>query len=322
MRSVIRRTTTALIGASLALTAVATAPATAVGQEAAAITCNSSGAGGKATYPGPSAGTVYDSKFIQANDLTPVLSEDYIPQGLGAWENWDGAGNDLILISMYTKHPKKPGYAGRIYGIEAGTSRLLGPVDIKSNHAGGIAVVNGWVFVPGGNNRSMNKYKATDLAAKFKTPGKQSLAPNGPAQKVKGASFLTGYGDELYTGHFEKDRMYVYKVNKDGKLKQITAYVTPDETQGVMVTGTHFVYSTSHGRKNPSNIYVVAHGRNINDRSAKCFQAPSMSEGIADYNGTTWLLYESGATNYPDARNVIKNLHRASTADLPNFTAG
>ncbi len=227
-----------------------------------------------------------------------------------------------MLISMYTDHPKVPDYTGRIYGIEAGTSRVLGPVDIKSKHAGGIAVVNGWVFVPGGNNRSMNKYKTTDLAAKFKAPGRQSLAPNGPAQKVKGASFLTGYGDELYTGHFEKDRMYVYKVNKDGKLKQTATYVTPDKTQGVMVTDTHFVYSTSHGRKNPSNIYVVAHGRNINDRSAKCFQAPSMSEGIADYNGTTWLLYESGATKYSNARNVIKNLHRARTADLPNFTAG
>lgn len=320
MRSLVRRTTTALIGASLALTAVATAPATAVGQGAAAITCNSSGAGGKTTYYGPSAGTVYDSKFKQAN-LIPGLPEGYIPQGLGIWEDWDGAGNDLMLISMYTTHPEVRDYTGRIYGIEAGTSRVLGPVDIKSKHAGGIAVVNGWVFVPG-DNKSMNKYKTTDLAAKFKTPGRQSLAPNGPAQKVKGASFLTGYGDELYTGHFEKDRMYVYEVNKDGKLKQTAAYATPDKTQGVMITPTHFVYSTSHGRKNPSNIYVVAHGRNINDRSAKCFQAPSMSEGIADYNGTTWLLYESGATKYPNARNVIKNLHWARTADLPNFTAG
>ncbi|QUH06453.1 hypothetical protein HUO13_33815 [Saccharopolyspora erythraea] len=311
----VRRTAIALIGASLAL--VATAPATAVAQEAAAIKCNDSGQGGRAFYPGPSAGKVYDSKFEQANRI-PGLTEGYVPQGLGAWKNWDGAGHDMMLISMYTD-----GYKGRIYGIEAGTSKVFGPVDIRSDHAGGIAVVKGWVFVPGDNNTSMNKYKAADLAAKFKAGGRQTLAPNGPAQKVGGASFLTGYGGVLYTGHFDDDRMYTYEVNgTTGRLEKTATYQTPDKTQGVMVTRTHFVYSTSYGRKNPSNIHLVAHGKNIGDPSAKCFQAPSMSEGMADYEGTAWLLYESGATQaYPGARNVIEHLHRARTADLPEFAS-
>ncbi|PFG99526.1 hypothetical protein A8924_7075 [Saccharopolyspora erythraea NRRL 2338] len=318
MRSVIRRTATGLIGASLALTAVVTAPATAAGRETAAIKCNDSGEGGRAFYHGPSAGDVYDGKFRQGNPI-PGLSEGYVPQGLGAWKNWDGAGHDMMLVSMYMD-----GYKGRVYGIEAGTSKVFGPVDIRSAHAGGVAVVKGWVFVPGDNNRSMNKYKAADLAAKFKAGGRQTLAPNGPAQKVGGASFLTGYGGVLYTGHFDEDRMYTYAVNgATGRLEKTATYKTPDKTQGVMVTRTHFVYSTSYGRKNPSNIHVVARGKNIDHRSAKCFQAPSMSEGIADYEGTAWLLYESGATGqYPGARNVIKHLHWARTADLPKFTAG
>ncbi|TDD41611.1 hypothetical protein E1288_31820 [Saccharopolyspora elongata] len=71
-------------------------------------------------------------------------------------------------------------------------------------------------------------------------------------------------------------------------------------------------------------VYVVdAFAKKI-EPSAKCFRAPSMSEGMTTFGGLAVLLYESGADDYakPKPRNVIKHLHVATIATLPYFQAG
>ena len=81
--------------------------------------------------------------------------------------------------------------------------------------------------------------------------------------------------------------MYSYKVAADGSLAtQAGAYEVPKKTQGLLVTASRFIYSTSYGNDNRSNIYVVDGGaRTISPSTAKCFRAPSMTEGITEYGG-------------------------------------
>jgi hypothetical protein len=141
---------------------------------------------------------------------------------------------------------------------------------------------------------------------------------------VYGASFLTSYGDSLWAGRFNdkgRDKMYQYKISSSGKLTTINkAWEVPTKTQGLLVTKTHFVFSTSYGRNKRSNLYVVRRGQpDLDKAKAKCFRAPSMSEGITEFGGRAYLVFESGSYLYrsdPKTLNVIPRLHKATISSL------
>lgn len=63
------------------------------------------------SYRGPSASRVYDWVSTSAQ-TTPrfspgvnipagLLDNRYVPEGLVSWSNWNGKGEDLLLISAY-----------------------------------------------------------------------------------------------------------------------------------------------------------------------------------------------------------------------------
>ncbi len=55
-------------------------------------------------YTGASASRVYDARFeLRALDRHPagLLDNRYVPQGMAAWTNWNGNGEDIALISAY-----------------------------------------------------------------------------------------------------------------------------------------------------------------------------------------------------------------------------
>jgi len=281
---------------------------------AAAITC-STDAGGKPFYDGPSASKMYDARFSGSAPV-PNLGT-HTPQGLGTWWNWDGT-KDLLLVSAYRK-----GARSQIIGIDPATNKTVGVVAIDETHAGGITTSNGWAFVQGTTN-GIRKYKLSTLKAALKAPGTPLVKPVGKERAVYGASFLTSYGGYLWSGKFNnkgRDKMYQYKINSDGSLTTIKkAWEVPTKTQGLLVTGSHFIFSTSEGRKNRSNVYVVRRGEpDLDKASLKCFRAPSMSEGITEYGGRAYLSYESGSHLYrsdPTTLNVITHLHKATITSL------
>ncbi|GAA4827776.1 hypothetical protein [Saccharopolyspora rosea] len=328
MKSTIRKTATTALAAALALGGAAVVPATAT---AAGIKCDSTGGGDSSFYQGESAGKVYNEKFGRGPEI-PGLG-DFVPQGLTTWHDWDG-GKDLLLITEYEANGK----SARIYGVDPANGKTVGSVPIAYSHVGGIAVAKGWVFVSGkqsGKWHTIRKYKASEVAEALKEKNPGVLAQTGKAREVYGSSFLTADGDVLYSGRFNahgRDAMYAYRVAADGSLTTGEKYEVPKRTQGMMVAGDHFFYSTSSGRQNRSNIYVVDKGATDIDKSAKCFRAPSLAEGITNDKGTTYLLFESGADKYRRTpcsedrsrdrkctRNVIRNLHTAQTAGLPAF---
>ncbi len=83
----------------------------------------------------------------------------------------------------------------------------------------------------------------------MKAAGTPLVKPVGNERKVYGASFLTSYGGYLWSGKFNnkgRDKMYQYKINSNGSLTTIKkAWEVPTKTQGLLVTGSHFIFSTS-----------------------------------------------------------------------------
>lgn len=280
----------------------------------AAISC-STALGGKDFYDGPSASKMYNDRFTNSAAV-PNLST-YTPQGIGTWWNWDGS-KDLLLVTEY-----RTGARSRIVGIDPATNKTVGVVAIDATHGGGITTSNGWAFVQGSTN-GIRKYKLSTLKTAMKAAGTPYIKPVGAERKVYGASFLTSYGGYIWSGKFNdkgRDKMYQYKINSNGSLTTINkAWEVPTKTQGLLVTGTHFIFSTSYGRTNRSNLYVVRRGQpDLDKAKLKCFRAPSMSEGITEFGGRAYLVFESGSHLYAgDSKtlNVIKSLHKATISSL------
>ncbi|MDX3006050.1 hypothetical protein PWY87_30525 [Kribbella solani] len=285
----------------------------------AAISCDTETTGGSTFYDGPSASKKYDARFSNSVSI-PNLST-HTPQGAGTWYNWDGSGKNLLLVAAY-----RAGADSQIYGIDPATGSTVGVVAIAESHVGGITVSKGWAFVSGQGN-SIRKYKLTELRDALKAAGTPYLAQVGTARDVNGASFMGSYGDSLFAGTFNdtgRGTMYEYKIATDGTLTTVAgAWEVPTKTQGLTVTANHFIYSTSYGRGNRSNLYVVKRGQKDLDAAAlSCFRAPSMTEGITEYNGTAYLVYESGSHLYasdPATLNVIPRMHKASVSSLTSL---
>jgi len=289
--------------------------ANAAEHQAEAIACDASSSGKPASfYDGDSASYAYDKRFSKG-PAVPELGT-HTPQGIATWYSWDG-GNDLLVISAY-----QDGKNAYLIGIDAKTGKHIGTVAIAPTHAGGIAITMGWAFVQGSGD-TIRRYRLSELKAAMKQSGTPYLKQVGEARKVYAASFLTSYGNDLYSGKFSetgRERMYRYRVGADGSLTtQAGAYEVPAKTQGLMVTNSHFVYSTSYGNDNRSNVYVVDSGaRDIDKASTRCYRAPSMSEGMTESGGYAYLVYESGSAQYlpKHPRNVIKNLHKGKITGL------
>jgi hypothetical protein len=307
------------ISAILGALITSAATLTAVLPAGAAISCDTATSGGSTFYDGPSASYKYDARFSNSASI-PNLST-HTPQGAGTWYNWDGSGKNLLLVASY-----RTGADSQIYGIDPSTGSTVGVVAIAESHVGGITVSKGWAFVSG-QGSSIRKYRLTALRDALKAAGTPYLAQVGTARDVAASSFIGSYGDSLFSGSFNADGrgvMYEYKIADDGTLTTVAgAWEVPTKTQGLTVTANHFIYSTSYGRTNRSNIYVVKRGQKDLDAAAlSCFRAPSMTEGITEYNGTAYLVYESASHLYgsdPTTLNVIPRMHKATISSLTSL---
>lgn len=298
---------------------------------AVAIDCSTISTVKKPFYRGKASSDVYDNRFKESHRI-PSLPR-HVPQGLAAWSNWQGTGDDLLLITAYDPEKRYT----LIVGIDAQTGKEMGTAKIEYTHGGGIAVFEpDWAFVSDDNAQRVRKYPLKALADAISISDPKPLKSAGPEQRVFASSFLTSHGPTrtLWAGNFSgsaKGHMESYKVEKSGRLLPVgTSWEVPTKTQGVVVTKDYFFYSTSLDRDKRSNLYVVRRGKgetNLEDARLFCFRSPSMSEGIAIHGDDLYVLYESGADKFnPDTtlqnrkpnrpRNIISNLHRAPLASL------
>jgi hypothetical protein len=275
------------------------------------------------TYPGPSASQTYDHTFFQLGaDKHPIpyLEEKFTPQGLAHWANWNGRGDDLLLVTAYKRDQRS-----RIYGIAADTGKTVGTVDIDEDHVGGIVVLRDWAFVSGkrvanphGDEfRTIRKYDLGELRSKLKEEGRPYLGQDFPANDVKRSAFLGTDGSILYAGEYDKKNrtpMDAYAVRDDGSLRELDRNIeVPKATQGMTVVDKGFLYSVSSDHDDGLRSYLYLADRDSMDyEPILCFRAPSMSEGLATYGDRTYLLFESGSAKFTKQVNKIKHLHVGS----------
>lgn len=293
-------------------------------------------------YPGSSASRVYDwvnttaqsvRRFV--NDVavpSTLISGNYVPQGMAAWENWNGTSEDILLISAYkdSNRDKKTDGPSAIFGVVTSGARKgtnLGRMLISEGHVGGIGVYKGWLYV--GSEYEIRGYRLSTV---------KSVLAAGDTNTVHGRSYnrtstyrvgFMGTGDgKLWAGKFEENSAvhlngYVQTSSSSGAIsyQSSTQSYAPKKTQGVVVTSTRVIFSTSYGRNDRGNIWVMPRGaKSLSDANSYCFRAPSMNQGIATMNGRLYVSYESGANTYALASdkpvNIIKNIHSATLTDV------
>lgn len=341
----------------LALLALLTLPAASASaaaweRQAEDISCADT-AGGTPFYAGDSASRTYDGLFALGHAVPKALLDGYVPQGLGTWAGGAGGGRDLLLQSAYNDSADRAVLVGMVPG--GGSTRIAtlvrpGSKGFVDAHVGGVAVVRQWLFVAGhtvGGVPTVLRFGLDDVGRALASGG--TLKAQRELRLVTGtrgfaASFLAAEGAKLWVGTFDsnsRNRMHAFRVTPTGKVARVGgsgAWVqVPKKTQGLAVTPTHFLFSTSYGSTNRSNVYVVRRGRKLLDRAypqdLECFAAPSMSEGIALSGGQAFLSFESGSYKFREdpcdkpaviegdcTRNVITHLHRAPVSGLVGMT--
>jgi hypothetical protein len=341
-----------LLAAALLVLAVPTANAAAPWElQKESISC-ADDTGSSPFYNGASASTVYDTTFQLGHEIPPAVLDNYVPQGLGPWANWNGAGQDMLLQSAYNDGAHRAAIVGIVPGGgSTGAPQLMLPKKggFVDAHVGGVAVVGQWLFVAGpdaGGRPTVLRYGLDKVRAALAS-GKPLKAQAQQAVDAGGsgfaASFLAADGASVWIGTFDvnsRNRMHQYGVGPKGGLKRIGGAgawtQVPKKTQGLAVTAAHFIFSTSSDSKNRSNVYVVRRGKKYLDgaypQDLVCFAAPSMSEGIALSGGQAFLTFESGSYKYRAdpcdkpifegdcTRNVITHLHRATLSVLEAMT--
>ena len=349
MTTLVRRTTIATIGAALLFGTVAgnadAAEERKPPEATTSIMCEAATSDREDLdhYDGKSASYMYDDRFRSGPDLRYSELTQFTPQGLTYWKNWDGEA-DLLLATAYdtgTRH-------AIIVGLDPkrdDKAATIGVVQVESDHAGGIALHGDWLFVSDGPHtiRTFKKSALHKAMRESQDSGTEKTPKIEPARVTKdlyGTSFLTtdSGASKLYAGLFNdkrRDWMYRYTIAGDGSLsldRKDDGYglkwEVPAKTQGVTLTGQRFIFSSSHGRTNRSNVWVTNRAEtNLDKASVRCFRAPSMAEGLATDGANAYLLFESGSYEYnghngPRARNVIDGVHKANVGDLTAIPGG
>ncbi len=117
-----------------------------------------------------------------------------------------------------------------------------------------------------------------------------------------------------------------YSENK--KLAPDVLISIPDKAQGMAVTDSgDVIFSCSYGRKNDSTLYIFDNYLNWDEAEASVFgkdgipvyiaddevlkgklKMPTLMEGLDYCDGSLYIVFESGATTYSDAKQINKKL--------------
>ena len=112
----------------------------------------------------------------------------------------------------------------------------------------------------------------------------------------------------------------------------------PDQVQGMSITDNgEVVFSTSYGRRNNSVMHIFSDYKSWESDSAEIFNTqdiplyiaendsritkitmPTLMEAYDYYNGNLYMIFESGAEKYSDARRVIKTVWETDISAVIN----
>ncbi|MDN4172294.1 hypothetical protein QWY28_05025 [Nocardioides sp. SOB77] len=244
-------------------------------------------------------------------DLGPIIpgtlatgdDEGGIPQGLG----YDPVSGYLLQTTYAADG------SAQLSLVDPETGELVQTVDLgrggagdtAPDHAGGVAVHDGTVYVTSSDKPP--RLFAYDLAAvEGARPGETVPVLDTPVEVAAGA-YSTIVGDTLYVGTHNEDgpgslTTYTWDRATHSWEESGGPYETPPKVQGIAVRGNEVVFSSSLGRGNGStlasyNLGDVLSGGPLGD-PVRSVELPNMSEGIVAMPDGLLTTYESGAEKY------------------------
>jgi hypothetical protein len=321
-----RRVAAGVVGA-LALTGatLVASPESGITSRADAAAAQCSTDRSSTEFGGEAISQTYANLFNKGTPAASYLT-DFVPQGLGVWENWRGgtSSEDLFLVGMH--HEDENANRSLLYGMTTrGTVRGYARLPVGS-HAGGVKVHQGWVYVQHDNSRIL-RYPVSRIRQAFTDSTKRNLGWGAATNAVTDVSFFDIDGGYLYGGYHnatDRGHMFRYRIQGDGNLVQDHGWgpiQIPTKAQGLLVLSNTWIFSTSRFRDHRGNVYAIRRGyparTDFTTTRYRCFQSVAMIQELVGFNGRTYLLNESGASEFADGRiHNIRNLHVANTESL------
>ncbi len=262
----------------------------------------------------PSRYNEYYHYFDTGNAKIPYHDSRWVPQGLTK------LGENRLVIAYYDRFHR---YNSIITIIDRATGRYVKTLHLDTkSHVGGLAMTKKYFWVT--SEGYARRYDRNALStASGRTIHQQKAIP------VRGsASYAVAEGETLWVGTFNekhRDYMYQYAVGAKGALSFRQSRLTPSQVQGVVVTGTRFVWSQSWGRDNDSKLIVWPRSK-VYSGSTKVgnwVTAPNMAEGMVIAGGQLQVVFESGSDAYNGTADgnaadyIIRSVHHGSMPSLP-----
>lgn len=168
----------------------------------------------------------------------------------------------------------------------------------RPQHVGGVAVSGDSVYIT--DSGKVYEYSLKEM--RNAAPG-ATVNPTAEPQPVAASSYSTIRNGVLYVGSHYDNMMYRYAKDSSGRWQpldidqegQPRGIATPDRVQGVLVRDGEYVFSTSYGRINESNL--VVQDRWTGERGEP-YPLPNMAQSVVEVDGNLVVTYESGAAEY------------------------
>ncbi len=275
----------------------------------------------------------------------PGLDDGFIPQGLCFVESMgvfaisgympeDSDGNEQFS-RIYFINP------------DTNESKMF-IIDDYTGHAGGIACNGNDLWISSGGSETTNGKIYHFTLDMFKVESGSEVSYDGYFSVPVKGSVLYCDDDKLWVTEFYNSDNKVndshhygsnhawscgydlpVEVDYSAKEKLVPDVIlsVPDKVQGMAInTDGEVIFSTSYGRRNNSKMYVFENYAewdtntvNVFDKEVTLyvskkknrvlsFKMPTLMEGLDYYNGKLYIIFESGAQTYADAKEINKDI--------------
>ena len=275
----------------------------------------------------------------------PGLDDGFIPQGVCFVENMemfaisgympDDADGNAQFSRIYFVNP------------ETDESKMF-IIDGFTGHAGGIACNGNDLWISSGGSETTNGKIYHFTIDMFAADSGSAVEYDGYFSVPVKGSVLYCDGNKLWVTEFYNSDNKVndshhygsnhawscgydlpVKVDYSAKEKVAPDVIlsVPDKVQGMAITADgEVVFSTSYGRRNDSKMYIYekytewdTNTVNVFDNDVTLyvskkknrvlsFKMPTLMEGLDYHNGKLYIIFESGAQTYADAKEVNKDI--------------
>lgn len=235
--------------------------------------------------------------------------------------NPDTNESKMFIIDKFTGHAGGIASNGNDLWISSGGSSSSNgkiyhfTVDMFTGESGSSVKYDGYFSVP---VKGSVLYCDGDKlwVSEFYNNDKDSNKVNTEHHKGKNHAWSCGYNLPLDVDYSAKET----------KAPDVILSI-PDKVQGMSITADgEVIFSTSYGRRNDSRIYVFepytewdtetvsVFGEDVpvyisrKKNTVIRFKMPTLMEGIDYHDGKLYIVYESGANEYSDAKEINKNV--------------